>query len=200
LEVVEDLAEAHGVKPDPCSFAACWSFYKNKIVAGEEGGAVAFKDKGDADKARQLRSLGFTDAHDFDHVPRGHNYRMSNVHAELILDSLHLVNTNRAERHVIERWHDEAVPAEWKMPPRDEAWVYDVRVPNSIAAIKELNANGIMARHAFKPMSQQAEFKTDRVPGARAWLASREVIYLPIHQMMSKGDVVKAIRVLSRVP
>ncbi len=43
LFVVEDLAEAHGVHPHVDTDASCWSFYRNKIVAGEEGGAVAFK-------------------------------------------------------------------------------------------------------------------------------------------------------------
>ncbi|MCK9570792.1 DegT/DnrJ/EryC1/StrS family aminotransferase, partial [Candidatus Pacearchaeota archaeon] len=70
LAVVEDMAEIHGVNPHPESDAACWSFYKNKIVHGEEGGMVAFKEAKHADKARQLRSLGFTQAHDFAHIPR----------------------------------------------------------------------------------------------------------------------------------
>jgi perosamine synthetase len=37
LRVVEDMAEAHGVRPHAETDAACWSFYRNKIVAGEEG-------------------------------------------------------------------------------------------------------------------------------------------------------------------
>ena len=35
-KVVEDMAEIHGVDPSPFSDAACWSFYRNKIIAGEE--------------------------------------------------------------------------------------------------------------------------------------------------------------------
>ena len=34
LKVIEDLAEAHGISPHPNTDAACWSFYKNKIIAG----------------------------------------------------------------------------------------------------------------------------------------------------------------------
>jgi len=37
VSVVEDMAEVHGVAPHEDTDAACWSFYKNKIVAGEEG-------------------------------------------------------------------------------------------------------------------------------------------------------------------
>ena len=49
IAIIEDMAEAHGVSPHVDSDAACWSFYKNKIVAGEEGGAIAFKSEQDAD-------------------------------------------------------------------------------------------------------------------------------------------------------
>src|SRR5262249_3891926 len=76
--VVEDLAEAHGIRPHPDTKAACWSFYKNKLVAGEEGGAVWFEDTERAEKARMLRCQGFTESHDFYHIPRGHNYRLAN--------------------------------------------------------------------------------------------------------------------------
>jgi len=125
--LVEDLAEAHGVRPHPLTSAACWSFYKNKVIAGEEGGAVWFKQREHAVRARCLRSLGFTDSHDFTHVPRGHNYRMSNAHADLVLKSLWRYEENVARRREIEGWYEEVCPDEWKMPERSVPWVYDLR-------------------------------------------------------------------------
>lgn len=225
VKVVEDLAEAHGAKPHPETDAMCTSFYKNKIVAGEEGGAVWFRDPAHAALARQLRSLGFTEAHDFDHVPRGHNYRMSNAHAELILTSLanydclvngweeshqilgmHVVPIRswKAGRREIESWYDEFCPAEWRMPPRDAVWVYDLRIPGLTrdkqrSIVEALNAEGIAARMSFLPMSRQQEYKDCRTvsnPAKRearandvyladyletaANAASREVFYLPV--------------------
>lgn len=200
--LIEDLAEAHGVAPNRYTDAACWSFYQNKIVAGCEGGAVWFRDPARAALARQLRSLGFTAAHDFNHVPRGHNYRMSNAHAELILASLERYPANLARRRMLEEACDEACPPEWRMPRRDAPWVYDLRIPGMTvlqqdAVVNALKMAGIAARHAFKPMSWQDEFNRCRLvfdaepcrdfrgPGIgksvpNSLVASREVIYLPL--------------------
>lgn len=208
MKLVEDLAECHGVKPYSNTDAACWSFYKNKIVSGgEEGGAVWYKDKEAAERARSLRSLGFMPAHDFSHIPRGHNYRMSNAHARLILDWAFNKLSNgdlRADdlikaRHEIVSWFDEDCPKEWKMPPRQSPWVYDLRIPDMTAQqqdsiVVSLKAKGIQARHAFKPMSYQEEFRECRLVKSdihRALAASREVIYLPIVPGHSSREIAK---------
>lgn len=205
LYVIEDLAEAHGIRPHSDTDAACYSFYRNKIVAGEEGGAVAFLDSGTGSLARQLRSLGFTDAHDFTHVPRGHNYRLANSLAQLIRYSLHGASHNLKLRQQVESWHDEQCPPEWRMPPRDVVWVYDLRIPGLTAAqqdaiVQTLNAEGIAARHGFKPLSQQAEYRGCRVVGnGVAERMAREVIYLPVQPTMTEEDVRQTWTVLRRV-
>lgn len=183
--VVEDMAELHGVRPHGGTDAACWSFYRNKVVHGEEGGAVAFKNPDHATLARQLRCLGFTSAHDFDHVPRGHNYRMSNLHAEPIRSNLQEVEANLEQRREVEEWYDAACLPEWRMPPRDSVWVYDVRVPGLTrqrqrCVVARLVEAGIMARMSFLPMSAQREFKGCRTTStAEAYSASEDVFYLP---------------------
>jgi dTDP-4-amino-4,6-dideoxygalactose transaminase len=123
--VIEDMAEIHGVKPHAKSHAACWSFYKNKIVAGEEGGAVWFKDSKIAQRARMLRSLGFTEDHDFRHIPRGMNYRLSNANAAIIRRSLAFFEENVYDRLALLEEYDRLIPPEWKMPKRESPWVYD---------------------------------------------------------------------------
>lgn len=198
--IVEDLAEAHGVKPHPFTNAACWSFYRNKVIAGEEGGAVWFRNNDHAKLARQLRSLGFTDAHDYTHIQRGHNYRMSNLHASSILNgqgvrewspnALKWYGENVIERRQIESWYESECPPQWRMPYRDAPWVYDFRVTSMMpwvqdSVVKSLREAGIEARHGFKPCSGQQEYMTQdwRRTGPyndNAIKAAREVIYLPI--------------------
>ena len=95
--IIEDLAEAHGIVPDLRS-VACWSFYKNKIVAGQEGGAVAFPKRKQADLARQLRCIGFTPEHDYTHIPRGHNYRLADSLVPPIMWSLDYFDRNVFDR------------------------------------------------------------------------------------------------------
>lgn len=184
--VIEDLAEAHGTCPHDTTDAACWSFYKNKVVAGQEGGAVWFRDHERAPYARQLRSLGFTEEHDFTHIPRGHNYRMSNAHAELILASLENYENNLRSRRGRESVYDAWCPDEWRQPPRQVPWVYDIRIRGMSSVtqnlvVAALQKEGILARHGFKPMSCQLEYRECRkVGGANALVASREVVYLPL--------------------
>lgn len=208
--VIEDLAEAHGLKPHSATDAACWSFYANKVVAGQEGGAVWFRDPRHAKLARQLRSLGFTDKHDFWHVPRGHNYRMSNAHAELVLESLTNYHENVNQRRDAEGWYDACCPAEWKLPERAVPWVYDLRIPGlsphkQDEVVAALNAAGIAARHAFKPCHQQQEFAScrfvhapDREPLSK--VLSRECLYLPLTPGTIKADDCKrAFEIIHRV-
>lgn len=189
IMTIEDMAEAHGIRPYVCD-AACWSFYRNKIVHGEEGGAVAFRDVEHADLARSLRCLGFTTAHDFTHIPRGHNYRMSNVHAGLILDSLRVIEREVALRRQLEDQYDELCPIDWRMPTRQAPWVYDLRIlglssDKQTQIVQALNEKGIRARYAFKPLSFQEEYKgseliKEKGKVCQSQIASREVFYLPL--------------------
>ncbi len=190
IMVIEDLAEIHGIHPHPNTDAACWSFYKNKVIAGEEGGIVAFPQrKAAAAAARRMRTLGFDNAHDFNHCPGGHNYRLANCLADKVLVSLGQVQENIVKRVIAESRYDEYCPTEWRMPKRDIPWVYDIRIPGMVSAdqqsiISQLHGKGIAARHAFKPMSHQEEFKRcdllTETSRHKALTASREVIYLPL--------------------
>lgn len=216
LFLIEDSAEAHGVSPHARTDATCWSYYMNKIICGSEGGMVAFKNPDHAAVARELRSLGFTAAHDFNHRPRGHNYRMSNLHAEPILKSITFYGIEENSRRILEKWYNELCPKEWQMPTRDAAWVYDIRVPGMTAEtqtlmVTALNSRGIQARMAFKPMSRQKEFSLcpwymkdygiimggrDDGPESKADVASREVIYLPLGPSVTKGQVEESFRII----
>lgn len=192
--VIEDLSEAHGIPPHPGTDAACWSFYSNKIIAGQEGGAVAFIDAGRAKLARQLRCVGFTDKHDFNHIPRGHNYRLADALAELILPGLRSVGDNLAQRRRVEQWYESRTPEFWRMPKRDVCWVYDLRIPGmrtpqQDALVNRLNQLGIAARHGFKPMSSQVEYRREGAGRTRAWVLAQEVIYLPVYPDMEEQGV-----------
>ncbi len=183
LAVVEDLAEAHGVRPHPSSDAACWSFYKNKIVHGAEGGACYFRDAKVAAVARELRCLGFNEDHDFRHRPRGHNYRMSDVHAGLVLESLRDFGREVVERKLYEAALDRRCPAAWRMPPREAPWVYDLRLPDGWStreAVRALQDAGVPARQGFKPMTSQREYLDQSGFDSEAHKAGWSVLYLPL--------------------
>jgi dTDP-4-amino-4,6-dideoxygalactose transaminase len=185
--IIEDLAEAHGIKPHEATDAACWSFYHNKIIAGEEGGMVAFKNPAHADLARSLRNVGFGPAHDFIHVPRGHNYRLADCLAEKVLISLCRYYDNMHHRREAVMWYDRSLPhGEWRIGPRAAPWTYDLRVPGlkrsgQARIVAALNKEGIAARMGFYPLSLQEEFRgCKRFGNQKSYSASQEVFYLPL--------------------
>lgn len=195
--IIEDLAEAPGLFIRPSSIG-CWSFYKNKVIAGEEGGMVKFATSEQAKLGRQLRNMGFTPEHNFNHIPRGHNYRMSNVHAQLILKSLAEYQVNIAKRREMEGWYDSMIPSEMQLPQRDIPWVYDLDLPpgNSVEhTVRLLNQRGIDARCSFKPLRCQEEYMDLEITEVKTteWKSdeiARKRMYLPIRpSVMTKTRV-----------
>ena len=193
--VIEDMAEVHGAKPHPNSFAACWSFYKNKTIHGEEGGMIAFKNPQDVRLAKQLRTLGFDDNHDYFHVPRGVNARMSNAHAELIIPSLRNFESANAAKHFRGNNYDDHLPLEWLRHVCRYPWIYPIHVKGmnrfqQRELVLRLNETGIAARQGFKSMRLQAEWHARcGDPITNAMRLQHEIIYLPLSETMTFDDV-----------
>ena len=63
LRIIEDAAEAHGCKWNNKMAGSydigCFSFYRNKIVCGEEGGAVVSNDLEFLKIAKDMKSMSF---------------------------------------------------------------------------------------------------------------------------------------------
>jgi len=195
--VIEDMAEVHGAKPHPDTFAACWSFYKNKTIHGEEGGMIAFKNPQDVRLAKQLRTLGFDDNHDYFHVPRGVNARMSNAHAELILPSLRNFTANSVQKLTRTGEYILSVPYRWQMPMCYYPWIYPIRIKSMSRfqqreLVLRLNEKGIAARQGFKSMKLQAEFDDGTADCiTNAMRLQHEIIYLPLSETMTRDDVAR---------
>lgn len=213
LYVIEDCAEFHGgpLAPYPAD-VSCWSFYKNKIIAGEEGGAVAFNGRRRAScelakRARALRSYAFDECHNFMHGPRGWNYRLSNAHALLIMDNMQFIPRKLRRRQRVALWYDELVDPSMRMPPRDVVWVYDVRIdglrPGDIERLVDgLRQQGVEARCGFKPMSMQPEYRErfgDAYKQTRAYRLSQQILYLPVHPEMTRQTVERNVELLNHL-
>ncbi len=198
IKIVEDMAELHGVRPHRLSDAACWSFYKNKVIHGEEGGAVYFKDRSHADLARSLRCLGFTQSHDYTHIPRGHNYRLADSLAAQILRSLSTLEHSLSFRRRLEALYDRYCPTEWSLPRRDSVWVYDLQVPGMTRdtqdrVVQSLRNCMVHVRHGFKPVHTQPEYKGGlSVLQGHSEIVSREVLYFEVDPDRTTEDTVRA--------
>ncbi len=112
LRVIEDachapFSELDGRRLGALGDAGCFSFFSNKNIACGEGGAILFRDRAPADRARHLRSHGMTTTsfersrgHSFgyDVVEAGYNYRMDELRAALALVQFGKLPTENARR------------------------------------------------------------------------------------------------------
>jgi len=192
LRVIEDCSEFHGGELyDNYSDAYVWSFYKNKIVCGEEGGLVYFRSEGTARLARSLRCQGFTEDHDFLHTPFGHNYRLPDSQASLIIESLQDLQANLQLRRAAANRYDYAIrfkdPAGERICSvrklNDIPWVYPIQLSSGDKSVdevvKQMNEEGYGARLSFKPMSEQTEYRGHH-KHLNAYNLSRSLFYLPL--------------------
>jgi perosamine synthetase len=100
LLIIEDAAEAMGslYKDKKCGSLgdiACFSFFANKMITCGEGGIVVTNNKNYYDNCRYFKNLCFPldKPRVFLHDDIGFNYRMTNVHAAILLAQLEKVNT-----------------------------------------------------------------------------------------------------------
>ncbi len=208
FRVIEDMAELHGIKPHHQSVAACWSFYKNKVVGGEEGGAVGFMSQmsiGSLMYVKSLRNLGLTEDHNYYHKPFGHNYRLADCLAEKILHSLEMFESNFGLRRYFESCYDIYCVSLYRQESRQSPWVYDIRIGGmdkltQDILVNKLKAIGIEARHGFKPMTSQLEFASYRnnENSSRCERAATEVITLPLSNI-TREKIEKSYEVLGKV-
>ena len=210
LDLIEDCAEVHGAiyHDGPRSGErvgslglGCFSFYRNKIVAAEEGGAVCIaQDSGFASHLRDLKNMSFGDVHNYVHEHIGFNYRMPDAEAALALNSLSQIESSLAKRKEIESWYDAFLDEHFVRPQRDVVWIYDINCKEPEAVVKILNDKGIAARRTFAPMSMQPclGVKPD-VDTLNAYALYLSTCYLPVSTSMDKADVETIAAVVNEV-
>lgn len=170
LRIVEDAAEAHGARYKGKlvgSFGdiGCFSFYKNKIIAAEEGGVCTTNQPILAEKMRSLRSHCFDDGHTFLHTGMGFNYRMANAQARILLD---------------QDW--DSLVAERKQEDGSVKWVHQYLFDTTeqrAAAYAQTVERGFNPRLFFKPMSMQPMYLDEDYKRLNAYDFSQRGFYLP---------------------
>ena len=186
LFVVEDSAEAHGVKP--VGDIACYSLFANKILSSGEGGVCLTKSERLAKQMNHIKAMAFDEDHTFLHKKLGYNFRMTNLAGAFALAQVERIDEILAKRKQIEEWYDKHIPTVNQMPKRDVLWMYDVQARNAGALRKKLADNGVETRVFFKPMSDQPMFKEHRLDSnARDW--SMKGFYLPTFNSITEEEI-----------
>lgn len=189
LRVVEDSAEAHGVRP--VGDIACFSLFANKIITAGEGGICLTRDPHLAEQMAHLRAMAFTRDHSFLHKKLAYNYRMTNMQAAVALAQTEQLDTILATRRDIEKRYDEAlhdVPGVTLMPPRDVLWMYDLRAERRDELCAFLADEGVETRVFFKPMSRQPGYYDAGWPELNAARLSADGLYLPTYTGLTAAD------------
>ncbi|MGW6741898.1 DegT/DnrJ/EryC1/StrS family aminotransferase [Streptomyces sp. NPDC055025] len=189
LRVVEDSAEAHGVRP--VGDIACFSLFANKIITAGEGGVCLTDDGRLAAQMAHLRAMAFTKDHSFLHKKLAYNFRMTSMQAAVALAQTERLDTILATRREIERRYDEGlrgIDGITTMPPRDVLWMYDVRAERREELRDFLAAEGIETRVFFKPMSRQPGYYDADWPSLNASRFSEDGFYLPTHTGLTEED------------
>jgi len=170
--VIEDAAESLGTyyKGKPVGsfgIAAMFSFCGNKVVTTGEGGMVVTDDENIMEALNLLRSHGRTDqggyfssSESFDYITLGHNWRMSEITAELGRSQLKKLALLIQKRQEVARIYDELLADMPITCPKSIDGsthifqMYTIRFQNNItreAARKRLTHDRILTKIYFDP-------------------------------------------------
>ncbi|MFH8410977.1 DegT/DnrJ/EryC1/StrS family aminotransferase [Streptomyces sp. NPDC018019] len=189
VKVVEDSAEAHGVRP--VGDIACYSLFANKIITAGEGGICLTDDPKLAGQLAHLRAMAFTKDHSFLHKKVAYNYRMTAMQAAVALAQAERLDEILEVRRGIEKRYDEGladVPGITLMPPRDVLWMYDLRAERRAELQTFLAGHSIETRLFFKPMSRQPMYFHPDWPALKASAFAEDGLYLPTHTDLTPAD------------
>lgn len=189
LRVVEDAAEAHGVRP--VGDIACYSLFANKIISSGEGGICLTNDPRLAEQIGHLRGMANSKDPTFIHKKLAYNFRMTNLQAAVAVAQVERLDEFLATRREIENRYDvglKDVDEITLMPPRDVVWMYDLRAERRDELREFLTGVGIETRMFFKPMSRQPCYLNPDWPSLKASRLSTEGLYLPTHTELTVDD------------
>lgn len=184
VPLVEDAAEALGAtyRGRPAgSFgrAAALSFNGNKIMTTSGGGMLLSDDDELVSRARYLSTQARQPVAHYEHTEIGYNYRLSNILAALGRAQLTRLDEMIARRRGTRDAYAAAlsdVPGvqilgrggSTRGDDEDNAWLTCITVepgtgrPTADEAVAALGADGIEARHLWKPMHRQPVFARHR--------------------------------------
>lgn len=206
LAIVEDAAQAHGATIDGRGVGTfgigCFSFYATKNLTTGEGGVVTTNDAVTAETLRVLRNQGMRARYEY--VTAGHNYRLTDLQAALVLPQLDRYADQLAARRANAAALGErlagvpglVLPAE--LPGRGHVWhQYTVLLPEGVdrdGFVDRLAHAGVGSGvyyprpvYDYDTYRNRPDVLSSPTPVADA-VAAR-CVSLPVHQHLQSGDL-----------
>jgi perosamine synthetase len=212
LLVIEDAAEAIGSKYNgklcgSLGDISCFSFFSNKMITCGEGGIVCTNNKYFFDKCRYYKDLCYPMVQPkvFSHDDIGFNYRMTNVHAAVLVAQLEnidkFINLRREHAHLyneqLEQIRGITLPCEkeWAF---NSYWMYSILIEDDFKLSRDelmeaLKQQGVETRPFFISMHRQKSLQrfgcdcSDEYPVTDD--ISRRGLYLPSGTGLKKDQI-----------
>lgn len=183
IALVEDAAEALGAShagraAGSFGRVAALSFNGNKIMTTSGGGMLLSNDEELVARARYLSTQARQPVAWYEHTDIGYNYRMSNLLAALGRAQLSRLDTMIARRRAIRDLYEQGlsdieglrvIGRDGADDSSDNCWLTSVVMDEGLlgeggidAVLEHLSADGIEARHLWKPMHLQPVFAKNR--------------------------------------
>lgn len=198
LFVIEDMAEAHGIKPT--GDIACYSFHSSKTLCTGGGGMCLTNNEAWAEEIKLLTHLYLNKNMTMLHPKVGYNFRLSNIQAAIGYSQALRADELIQKRIQVAAWYDKHIPDRFKMPKREVVWVYDIDCGKDQELVRQkLKDADIESRYFFKPMSEQPMYKKEGIETLKAYDWSRRGLYLPTYHDMTESDVIKVTDVLKSI-
>lgn len=184
VHLIEDAAEALGASRDgraAGSFgrSAALSFNGNKILTTSGGGMLLSDDEEVVARVRYLSTQAREPVPWYEHTELGFNYRMSNILAAVgrgqfeRLDEMIAQRRAHRDRYALGLASIDGVRVlardEGLTDAEDNCWLTSIVLDPEVTSatpdliVKSLDAQGIEARHVWKPMHLQPLFANERV-------------------------------------
>lgn len=219
LAIIEDAAQAIGAdccgQPIGSFGTGCFSLYATKNVHSGEGGMITTNDDALARKLRMLRAHGMERRYYHDML--GYNYRLSDLHAAIGYEQLMRLDEFTAQRRANAAYLNAHIKnpkvvtpmtscASHRQYSAGHVWhQYTIRVTgmDRDEAVKQLTAAGV-GTGIFYPVPAHRQqhllemgFGDVTMPVAEQM--AREVISLPVHPMLSEGDLEQIVAAVNNL-
>lgn len=198
--VIEDLAQCVGAERDGLRVGAggacaVLSFYATKLLTTGYGGMLVSSDRGQLDRARDLRS--FDNRRDW--KPRLH-VSLSEINAAVGLSQWRGLPRMIARRRALARRYD-AVAGDRAVRPNGRGVYYRYLVrarqgaPKAIRAFREVGVEA--KRPVFRPIHRYLGLDRKRFPVTEK--AHREIVSVPLYPALRESQVRRILRALTEV-
>jgi dTDP-3-amino-2,3,6-trideoxy-4-keto-D-glucose/dTDP-3-amino-3,4,6-trideoxy-alpha-D-glucose/dTDP-2,6-dideoxy-D-kanosamine transaminase len=213
LKVVEDCAQAHGAlykgkKAGSMGDVSTFSFYPTKVLGGYGDGGIAITNNNDLyDRIKSLRVYGMKNK--YYALESGHNSRLDEVHAAILLKKLEKIDDYIAERNRVAKiYMGQLGNASLALPETVEGnshvyYVYVVKHPQRDEIITKLKERGIFVNVSYEwpihtmPAYSHWGYKEGDLPHTEK--SCKEIFSLPMYPSLTDEKVKKVCENLEEV-